>query len=417
MGDVVSGNGRQAQSAATCGSCGAPAETGDLCARCEEAFRGVLGASAPAAASNETPAASATTSGLDESLWSQLMNSPAPPPNDSFDEPPLVVPPPLIAPLPAPADLPPRPPLPEIPPPPEIKLEPIRPQPASVAAAAPIPVAKASDAKPAPAAVAAPRAREAGKPVAAPKAASTAVASRPVSMGWGRQVAIGAVGLIAAVAGIDIWIRMNQPPPVVIVRPLPTPETEQASDDVADNEPEPEPEPEPERAAPAPKRAAGKPVKPAAPKAARAPRAKAAAAASTPTTARAANVESAPVAPLPVVIEVPAAPAAPAASASAPLAPFYQTTEVSEAPRIETRVAPRLPSELKGRKVNEIVIVRALVSQAGRASRVTFLRRSKTGPELDEAIADSVNQWRFVPAQRRGEAVSCWLNFAVTVGQ
>ena len=80
------------------------------------------------------------------------------------------------------------------------------------------------------------------------------------------------------------------------------------------------------------------------------------------------------------------------------------------------KVEPRLPADLRARKVHEIVIVRALVSQNGHASRVSVLRKSKAGPQLDDVVVAAVNQWTFAPAKKKGEPVSCWFNFGVTVG-
>jgi TonB family protein len=94
---------------------------------------------------------------------------------------------------------------------------------------------------------------------------------------------------------------------------------------------------------------------------------------------------------------------------------LFEPTEVSEAPRIATRVEPDVPEDLRSRARNEIVIVRMVVSQSGRPSRVSLLRRSKAGPRLDDAVVAAVNQWTFSPAKRRGEAVSSWFNIGVPV--
>jgi TonB family protein len=99
-----------------------------------------------------------------------------------------------------------------------------------------------------------------------------------------------------------------------------------------------------------------------------------------------------------------------------PLGPFFETTTVNESPRIATRVEPQLPEEFRARPLSEIVIVRALVSQGGHPSRISLLRRSRTGPRLDNAVITAVNQWTFAPARKRGQAVSCWFNFGVPVG-
>ena len=119
----------------------------------------------------------------------------------------------------------------------------------------------------------------------------------------------------------------------------------------------------------------------------------------------------------PAVVDVVAA--APTPAPAAPLAavgPFFETRDVSESPRIATRAEPRLPRGLKDRAIKEMVVVRALVSQSGHPSRVSLLRRSKSGPELDDVVVAAVNHWTFAPAKKKGEPVSCWFNFAVEVG-
>jgi TonB family protein len=100
---------------------------------------------------------------------------------------------------------------------------------------------------------------------------------------------------------------------------------------------------------------------------------------------------------------------------AAPQGPFYEPTQVNETPRVVTRVEPAVPDDLRSRARNEIVVIRMLVSQSGRPSRVSLLRRSKTGPRLDDAVIAAVNQWTFSPAKKRGEAVSCWFNMGVPV--
>ena len=122
---------------------------------------------------------------------------------------------------------------------------------------------------------------------------------------------------------------------------------------------------------------------------------------------------SAPVIAAPVV-EVAAAAPAPAPRPEA-VGPFFESNQVNEPPRMATRVEPRLPAELRDRSVKEVVVVRALVSQSGQPTRISLLRRSKTGPQLDDVVLAAVNQWTFSPAKKKGEPVSCWFNFAVPV--
>src|SRR5262249_2810654 len=88
-----------------------------------------------------------------------------------------------------------------------------------------------------------------------------------------------------------------------------------------------------------------------------------------------------------------AEPAPPPAAPAAAVRPFLETRDVNETPRIGARGEPRLPAALKSRAHKEVVVVRALVSQSGHPSRISLLRKSKSGPEVDEIVLDSVNQW------------------------
>ncbi len=119
------------------------------------------------------------------------------------------------------------------------------------------------------------------------------------------------------------------------------------------------------------------------------------------------------VAPPPPVAAPEPKPEAPAA----PIGQFFETRDVNEAPKIATKVEPQVPDDLRDRPLNEIVIVRVLVTQTGHAHMVNLLRRSKAGPSLDNAIVAAVKQWTFVPARKRGEAVSCWYHVGVPVNR
>jgi TonB family protein len=123
------------------------------------------------------------------------------------------------------------------------------------------------------------------------------------------------------------------------------------------------------------------------------------------------------------VTSTPPPDAAPAAAAAVnvprpkPVGQLFQPSEVNEAPRVMRRIEPRIPAALRGRKLDEIVVVRALVSKEGLPSRVTLLRRSKAGASLDDAVVAAVNQWSFTPALKEGEPVNSWFNFAVPVSR
>ena len=160
-----------------------------------------------------------------------------------------------------------------------------------------------------------------------------------------------------------------------------------------------------------------KPVAPAKPaRAAAAPAAKPVKPQGSPASAAPALTASAAPAPAPPPVREPAPAASPSVAKAPPVGPFFETKDVTETPKVTARVEPRLPADLRARKVHEIVIVRALVSQSGHASRVSVLRKSKTGPQLDDVVVAAVNQWTFAPAKKKGEPVSCWFNFGVTVG-
>ena len=107
----------------------------------------------------------------------------------------------------------------------------------------------------------------------------------------------------------------------------------------------------------------------------------------------------------------------PLAPSPAPLGPFFETRDVTAAPQVASRVEPQLPDDLRGRGLNDIVVVRLLVSQNGHPSSVSLLRRSKSGPSLDDAVVAAVKKWTFSPARKKGEAVSCWLNLGVPVSR
>jgi protein TonB len=127
-------------------------------------------------------------------------------------------------------------------------------------------------------------------------------------------------------------------------------------------------------------------------------------------------VETGPPAAVAATISAVAAEPVPAPSREpvAPVGPFFEVRDVSAAPQIVSRVEPSVPADIAG-PVNEIVVVRVLVSHIGQPSLVRLLRASRTGPVLDDAVISAVKQWRFVPAQRRGAAVSCWYHVGVPV--
>jgi TonB family protein len=100
-----------------------------------------------------------------------------------------------------------------------------------------------------------------------------------------------------------------------------------------------------------------------------------------------------------------------------PAGRLFEPVDVDESPRVATRVEPQLPDDLAKRFPQDVVIVRVLVSPSGHPFRVSLLRRSRGGRSLDDAVVAAVSQWTFSPARKRGEAVSCWMNFGVPIGR
>lgn len=127
-----------------------------------------------------------------------------------------------------------------------------------------------------------------------------------------------------------------------------------------------------------------------------------------------------PSAPPLTLVELPAPPSVAVAPpfrerTAPPQSPFFMPADVTESPRIVTRVDPQLPETLGSRPVDDVVVVRLLVSQAGHPFRISLLRGSKAGRRLDAAVIAAVNQWTFSPARKNGEAVSCWYNLGVPI--
>jgi protein TonB len=138
----------------------------------------------------------------------------------------------------------------------------------------------------------------------------------------------------------------------------------------------------------------------------------------TPQIAAHAVTPAAAAAPAPATLApAPAAERARSAEVPAATGKFFEPNDVDVSPQIAKRIEPLLPADLRDRRINDVVIVRVLVSQSGDPSLVRLLRKSKHGPSLDEAVVAAVTQWRFSPAKRRGEAVSSWYNVGVPLGQ
>jgi TonB family protein len=101
------------------------------------------------------------------------------------------------------------------------------------------------------------------------------------------------------------------------------------------------------------------------------------------------------------------------AAPTPPAGRLFEPGDVDELPRVATRVEPQVPGDAVKR---DVVVVRVLVSQTGHPFRVSLLRRSLGGRTVDDAVVAAVSQWTFSPGRKKGEAVSCWMNFGVPIG-
>ncbi|HEX7801703.1 MAG TPA: energy transducer TonB [Pseudoxanthomonas sp.] len=115
-------------------------------------------------------------------------------------------------------------------------------------------------------------------------------------------------------------------------------------------------------------------------------------------------VETAPPPPLPAPIDETSQPGTPEAGVSATpgvaLAPGDQPVPLSgQTP------SPRYPSEALRRGESGTVLVRVEVDVNGAPAGVALVQRSGSR-DLDRAAMEAVRKWRFMPAQRDGQAVA-----------
>ena len=389
--------------AARCESCGGPAEVGDLCSRCQQAFHSLLDsppASDPIAVAAPQAVAQAEVVPVVSAVPAEPEVAPVVSPVPTEQAPTVIA---VRAPV---APVAPEVPVIEVAPAPQAPPRPVAAAPA-LPKSKPAPVVAMASSQEQPS-----RVRTIGAVIAV--LVAVAAIGFPLSKLW-----FGGQGTAA-------FIRQDQPnPPVQQAAPSaaegPVAPAAVATSFAAET-------PASASVQAAPKVPAAK-VPPVAPKVSPAATSRTATAKVPPKSAKpngsmrlASPVTApAPVAAAPAPEVAPPAPvAAPEPKPEAPAAPvgqFFETRDVNDAPRIATKVEPQVPDDLRDRPLNEIVIVRVLVTQTGHAHMVNLLRRSKAGPSLDNAIVAAVKQWTFVPARRRGEAVSCWYHVGVPVNR
>jgi TonB family protein len=76
----------------------------------------------------------------------------------------------------------------------------------------------------------------------------------------------------------------------------------------------------------------------------------------------------------------------------------YRTGGPVSAPRVVTEVRPKYTSEAMTRKIQGTVLLEAIVTRDGNASRIRVVRSLDAGGLDQEAVA-AVAQWRFEPGR------------------
>jgi protein TonB len=71
-------------------------------------------------------------------------------------------------------------------------------------------------------------------------------------------------------------------------------------------------------------------------------------------------------------------------------------------------VRPTYPATARGLGVEGTTLLRVLVQDDGRVGDIR-VQKSAGHPDLDQAAADAVRQWRFDPARRGAQAVAVWV--------
>lgn len=91
----------------------------------------------------------------------------------------------------------------------------------------------------------------------------------------------------------------------------------------------------------------------------------------------------------------------------------YEMTQVSVKPEAVRQVAPIYPENARRRRLEDIIVLRVLVSEGGDVLDTQVLRGARVDAQFEKAASEAVRQWRFKPAQKDGRPVSVWYNIAV----
>jgi eukaryotic-like serine/threonine-protein kinase len=91
----------------------------------------------------------------------------------------------------------------------------------------------------------------------------------------------------------------------------------------------------------------------------------------------------------------------------------YEAADVDRGPRVLKQVAPTYPPGAARRRLQDVIVLKALIDVAGRVADVRIIKGSAKDHSFDAAAVDAVRQWSFAPARKAGQPVACWLNVGV----
>lgn len=93
---------------------------------------------------------------------------------------------------------------------------------------------------------------------------------------------------------------------------------------------------------------------------------------------------------------------------------IFQKSEVDKMPLVISRPDPEVPASVLGSNGVRTVVVLFVVDTHGATGKVRILRSSDS-PEFDAIVAESIQEWTFSPAIRKGKPVRCMIQQQVKV--
>ncbi|MCG3192616.1 MAG: hypothetical protein DIJKHBIC_01863 [Thermoanaerobaculia bacterium] len=88
---------------------------------------------------------------------------------------------------------------------------------------------------------------------------------------------------------------------------------------------------------------------------------------------------------------------------------LIDVTQVDQPPQRTKMVLPEAPSAARSRRVSGTVLLRVLVDENGKTSRVEILRDTNPAVGLAEACVEAVKKWEWTPPIKEGKKVKTWV--------